>query len=180
MRFALVIICSPAKMQWYLARAMTTGILIRPSGMTLPKRPLSWPKRLCRACKCAAPEDGRAFVSPHGIVCLCWGQIPRDTLGSVWPMDHEAPRPDHSWGLIWPIAWRVCRGCCRRYMPADSASDDSINRSWLNLTKVSGPGSIPQRDGFEMLLSPFAVLVICICGAATYIMSSFGCQPPLL
>ena len=42
-------------------------------------------KRLCPACKCAAPEGGQAFASPHGIVCLCWGQIPGARLVQSGP-----------------------------------------------------------------------------------------------
>ena len=72
-------------------------------------------------------------------------------------MDHEVPQPDHSWGPIWLIAWRVYRGCCHRCMPADSASNDLIGRPWLTLTAVSGPSSLPHGDGFEMLFPPYAV-----------------------
>ena len=180
MRFALAITCFPAKIRWFLVPVMTMGILIRLSGMTLPRLHSNWRKRLCPAYRCAAPEGGQAFASPHGIDCLCSGQVPRGTLGSVWPMDQEVPQPDHSWALIWPIAWRVCRGCCRRCMPADSASNDLIGRSWLTLPGVSGPGSLPHGDSFEMLLPPYEVFVMCIWGAVTYTLSNFGCQPSLL
>ena len=160
MRFALAITCSPAKIQWFLAPAMTMGILIRPSGMALLKRPSSWHDRLCPASQCTAPEGGQVFAWLHGIACPCWGQIQRGTLGSAWPMDHEAPRPDHSWGHTWRIAWRVCRGCCRRFLPTDFEWDDSIDSSLLNFSKVSGQFAVTHKECFMILLPSSTVLVV--------------------